>query len=415
MIKYYSLFCGVFLADTSSKGKLNIESGNWLDRYEDKASFLDYLKKTYYENYVSNILTDLTLSSGVKHFSINGNNEKRALSFEYSNESIPLSTPYMDVFLFPGNIGVFALKVSFKETEEISYQKISAILFHIRNPESVLLYDDQVISVLNLVRSLLSRYVKLGTRWDQYIPQLKVYTIIEDDSVSKFNASLDRKLFEIAHILPIDSSSSSSSSSSAPSDNYYREMLEEKTINVFSNWKAIPLFDSFTRISCSFADSHRTWERDYFLIYIHCLYTKFQLYHFNSQFKNVLEFNSLTGNLKKQFIEFVNDYNLAYISYKFLPNLLYEAINKGLEVNKELEAMDKKIERLHQAYQEHKSKQINSILIIISLLSIASVIADLSQWLGLMGIPGQIIYSPIVAICICLLILALVVWLIKKT
>jgi uncharacterized membrane protein YcjF (UPF0283 family) len=82
-------------------------------------------------------------------------------------------------------------------------------------------------------------------------------------------------------------------------------------------------------------------------------------------------------------------------------------------VRKEQDAMEKKIDRLDEAYQNKKSKQLNSLLLIISILSLASVFNDISQWLTNMGTPAQWVYNPF-TILISLSALTTVAWIIFR-
>lgn len=156
-----------------------------------------------------------------------------------------------------------------------------------------------------------------------------------------------------------------------------------------------------------------TWELDYFHIYVHCLYSKFQLYYFNSQVTDLLQLSKQTHNVRDRFVEFVNDYSLPYISYKFLPNLLYTKMSASLEVQKEQDAMERKIGRINEAYQNKKSKQLNSLLLVISVLSLASVLNDVSQWMINMGASELFVYNPVYILSsVCFL--AAVGWLILR-
>ncbi|NJN42822.1 MAG: hypothetical protein HC811_11910, partial [Flammeovirgaceae bacterium] len=312
-----------------------------------------------------------------------------------------LVAPYFDIFLFNEGVGIFCLKVECDADEEVSYRKISAVLNRVRNPSAALFFENRQLTVLNFIQELLQPSVPLKPEWSAYIPQLKVYTVLDDSSFSSLTETAEQRLYELSHVLPVGSFLNSAHS---PSAEYYEQIKKENTISIYANWKAIVLFDSFTRISSSFPDKFRSWEHEYFLIYIHCLYTKFRLYKFNSQLKDVFPISQLSNRVRKNFIEFVNDYNLAYISYKFLPNTLYEKINRSMEIQKELDSMELKIERLNEAHQERKSKQLNMMLIVLSLLSIISVITDLSQWLVLVGMPTSFIYSPSIAIGLWVLI-----------
>lgn len=403
-LKYYSLFCGVFLFDEILNHKA--VQADWLARLKYGSNFIDYLKKTYYENYLSNIVF------GIKHSTCSSlvDNPKRA-TIKLADSAITIVISYIDIYLFQDGIGVFSVKVEFDDAEIVNYKKISEVLYNFRNPYFKLITTDKDVLVIDFIKEHLSDSVKLKSNWNAYIPQLKSYNIIEDLNESQFNESLDSILFGLSHTMPVDSHDKVIHSHS---HEYTDIIFKQNTISIFMNWKAIPLFDSFTRISCSFHDQFQSWENDYFLIYVHCLYTKFQLYNFNSQLKDVSKIDYRTSKLRKGFIEFVNDYNLAYISYKFLPNHLYEKINDSLEIQKEIDKMELKIGRLHDAYQERKSKQTNQILLTLSLLSILSVLTDLSQWFENVGFPKEIIYSKVVVTVILISIASFAILLFLK-
>lgn len=55
----------------------------------------------------------------------------------------------------------------------------------------------------------------------------------------------------------------------APSESYLKEQLANNKISVFKNWSALALYDTFTRISTDFPDTFKSWEYDYFNLYIH--------------------------------------------------------------------------------------------------------------------------------------------------
>ena len=413
-LNFYSIFCGVFLYDGK---KNNSACAPWTDRIESPKVFYDYIGRTYYQNYFNNILKDSGAEKNQRGNSFLEHNTIRSLlsqplAFEAGrNEPVKITIPYFDCFLFSDGVGIFCFKVEFAEGQSTTYENISKLLGYLRNPLSAINSDNQSQTITQFIQQYLEAGHHIPKDWNRYLNQLKLFTIINDPSVKRITDEQDKTLFELSHTMPIGTIKAGLDDK--PTDSYYQEILRTNSISVYDNWKAISLLDSFTRLSCSYPDPFKTWEHDYFHIYIHCLYSKFQLYYFNSQLTDLLQFNKQTQTIRDRFVEFVNDYSLPYISYKFLPNLLYEKMNASLEVQKEQDAMERKIDRLNEAYQNKKSKQLNSLLLVISILSLASVFNDISQWLTNMGAPDKWVYNPL-SILISVGALATIAWIIFK-
>lgn len=395
-LDFYSIFCGVFLYDGKKDNKA---FGPWTERISSPKVFYDYIAKTYYQNYFNNILKESSGEKGERASSFLEHNTLRAFlnkPFECEagrKELVKISIPYFDCFLFSDGIGIFCFKVECAAGQSITYEGVSQLLGFLRNPLANIISENRTQTITQFIQQQIELGYHLPTDWNKYINQLKLYTIINDPSKKGFTEDEDITLFELSHAMPIGTIRSGMSDK--PTDAYYNQILNAHSISVYDNWKAISLLDSFTRLSCDFADPYKSWELDYFHIYIHCLYSKFQLYYFNSQLTDLLQFNKKTQSIRDRFVEFVNDYSLPYISYKFLPNLLYKKISASLEVKEEQEAMEKKIERINETYQNKKSKQLNTLLVVISILSLASVFNDISQWLVNLGASTDLVYNPI--------------------
>lgn len=392
---FFSIFCGVFLYENK---KNNDACQPWTTRLYSEKSFYSHVSKTYYQNYFNNILKPNSEKKSTENSFLHHDTLTSLLIKPFGGElplrePVRISIPYFDCFLFSDGIGIFCFKVELAQGQTATYQTISQLLGYIRNPESLILSGGNQINISQFIRQRLEEGYTIPDNWNQYLVQLKFYCIINDSSVKKIGEAENKTLFELSHTMPIGTIQAGLNDK--PTDSYYQEIMTSNSISIYDNWKAISLLDSFTRISCDYPDPYKTWELDYFHIYIHCLYSKFQLYYFNSQLTDLLQFNKKTQNIRDRFIEFVNDYSLPYISYKFLPNLLYEKINAALEVQKEQDAMERKIGRLNEAYQNKKSQQLNSLLLVISVLSLASVFNDISQWLTNMGTPAAWVYSPV--------------------
>jgi hypothetical protein len=413
-IQHYTIHCGVFLYKTLRK---NDNHENWTNRIEDYASFNQYISKTYYQNYINNIFyrgekSKLQDSVLLNHRTISSFLQKPVtLTLTVNNKNLGITISYFDFFLFSDGIGIFCFRSNLEDAESVTYESISSVLGQLRNPLTSVHQGNESININTFLRNQLSQCVELLPAWDQYLTQLKSYTIINDVNKKCFTPSFDETLFELSHAMPVGTISSDGSD--RPTESYFQDVLKQNAIFIYANWKAISLHDSFTRLSCNYPDKFKTWELDYFHIYIHCLFAKFQLYYFNSQITDLIHVDKGTKAIRDKFVEFANDYALPYISFKFLPNLLYEKINSSLEVQKELVGMEKKIEQLNTTYQENKSEQLNLLLLVLSGLSIVSVINDVSQWLTNMGVASFWVYNPL-SIVATLVVLGTSIWLIFK-
>jgi hypothetical protein len=392
----YTIFCGVILLGQKIRPAQPEGLLDWTTRLDQPQSFLQYLKKSYYKNFLANVAPETSPQNATNaHFTVTSfRDSPREATIVTQGKTIGLHIPYVDIFLFPDNVGIFSFRTNLNE-RDASYEIISSLINHLRQPLATIRFGSNELTVSEFIKQSTPSSIALREDWDEYMPQLKAYTIINDHSTSAFNESLDRILYELSHVLPIGASRESEFS---PTEAYYHQ-IAGNAISIFNNWKAIALFDTFTRISCSYPDQYKAWEQEYFLIYVHGLYTKYQLYAFNSRLNAVATVSRKTKLLRDRFIEFVNDYHLAYISYKF---------------HKELDRMEVKLERIHQAFGEKKSQQINQLLLVLSLLGIFSLVTDLSAWLTQMGLPAEVVYSPIVPIGLVGAILLAGYWIYKR-
>jgi hypothetical protein len=394
-LDFYSILCGVFLYE---KKKDNTATVDWTERITSPQGFWENINRSYYKNYLNNIFkgasgNDYEIQAAFLEHNTVKKLVANPLLCQIPTRDLNISIPYFDCFLFSGGVGIFCFKVNFTDPREATYEKISHLLVHLRNLFASIKIDGKQCSVSEFIQSCLAEGHKISGNWNSHLNQLKLYTIIDDPSVKALSENEEASLFELSHMMPIGTIKNRLKD--MPSKEYYSEVLDNNSIRVYDNWRAISLLDSFTRISCGYPDIYKSWELEFLHVYIHCLYCKFQLYLFNSQLTNLLEFNRHTHTIRNRFIEFVNDYSLPYIAYRFLPNLLYEKMTNALEIQKELDAMERKVGRLNEGYQNKKSQQLNRLLLIISVLSVASVLNDISEWLTNMGTPSHWVYNPI--------------------
>lgn len=245
------------------------------------------------------------------------------------------------------------------------------------------------ISLKDFLKNQILADLFLEDNWTVYNPQLKLYSQIdlEDEIPEK---EMDYILYDMGNVSVIGSAKGVGIF--APSESYLKEQLANNKISVFKNWSALALYDTFTRISTDFPDTFKSWEYDYFNLYIHCIYLKFFMYLTNSELSYVTIVDKRTEKIRNRFIEFINDYHHSHISYKFLPDLLQDKMLYSLEIQSEIEKMETKIQRINKQFQEKREKSFNIALIVITLLSVFSVIYDLSEWTVRMGVEREFIY-----------------------
>jgi len=93
-------------------------------------------------------------------------------------------------------------------------------------------------------------------------------------------------------------------------------------------------------------------------------------------------------NLEDSFHEFNRYYNFKQISFNFLPQLIYEKIRAGLNIEHEMNDIRHAIERDHKKRQERREieeslseNRIKNALFIVAILAVFTAVWDGSEWL----------------------------------
>jgi hypothetical protein len=305
------------------------------------------------------------------------------LKIAIKDSSIGFNVEFIDLYLFPYEIGMFSLKINLLEKENLNLGIISDFSNKIRNLSTEISFNNQTQTLKKFTEENVLHVIEQNANWDIYNPQLKSFILIDIEGEYS-QTELDNILFDIGNVSPIGSAKGNSMFS--PSEDYYKEQIAKNRISVFNNWGALSLFDTFTRISVNFPDKFKSWEYDYFNIYIHCLYVKFYMYLINTELSDITKSSKRTQILRDNFIEFINDYHHTQISYKFLPDLIRDKLMDSLAIHAEIERMETKVKRINEFFQEKREKTMNTVLIMITFLSVISMIYDLSTWIARSGV-----------------------------
>ena len=183
-------------------------------------------------------------------------------------------------------------------------------------------------------------------------------------------------LFELGSLAPVGSYGRFDFSS--PSKEYFEKTMRKNKISVFNNWNGLSLFDTFSILS--YGINPRTlqyWIDSYFdMIYIHSLFLKFYLFRMNVRFKNRVE---KISNLENEFLTFERDFCFHKISYNFLPLIIHNHLDIGLEINEEKNQLYRLIEQERNVQERESDKKMNNFLLFITCLTIFSAIWDLGS------------------------------------
>jgi len=401
--------------------KSRIDGGNFKDTF-------DYLNGSYYDSYVANIFPEARKDYNEKshfnktilnHYTLKkcvneAGNFRSSAVIVNENHEFPVEIDFVDVYLFPHNMGIFSVKLSITQNEYLTLGKVSDFLNKARMLQTAFRIDGKQLTIKEFLSENLMKFSISKIDLEEYNPQYKLF--INADLAEEFpQEKIDLLLFDIGCISPVGAAAGNGMFSPAPE--YYNQIIKNNTIKVFRNWSALSLYDTFTRISCNFPDRFKSWETDYYNIYIYVLYMKFYVYHTNTKLSDVAILDSKNKKTRDEFIEFINDYNHTQISYKFLPDVIKDKILASLDVPHEIERMEVKVNRINSYFQEKRETQMNFVLTAITLLSIVSCVKDTSDWLVLMGASSNFIYpsfSLIMQFVIVIVLIAFIIFIRKR-
>jgi hypothetical protein len=284
-----------------------------------------------------------------------------------SQIEFPIKVNKTEVFLFPNQIGLFALTIEIDKPEK-SLEDVNNVIFMSRqfetNLNNGLKWHDWISKQLICGIELRSKDNKV-VKADEYSgSKFKVFCVIDCEEKEN-RAAL---LFDMASASKLETGKGIGDY--APSIEYLEDVSKNK-ISIFKNWEGLCMFDSFTCIGKDILREDwqkATWEYTYFRIYLFRLFFKYNIYRYNS------ELYDKPVKLRSQFEGFLNDYNLSHISFNFLPNEIFDKMGKALKLDEEMVAFESRINKLSATIQEQKQSRTNMLLQAVTALGAISSI-----------------------------------------
>lgn len=186
----------------------------------------------------------------------------------------------------------------------------------------------------------------------------------------------DELLFELGTLSPVGCVADHKHEYS-PSQEYYDRIIRTHTISAFRNWKALALVDSFTVVAKGRTAAQMwVWPNSYFrLIYIHALYQKTLLFVVNRQFRSAANDRKSIRLLHKM-KELEHWYAFSNISYNFLPQLIYRAIDTGLDIATEREQLHRHLEQEAERLEKNSERRLAGLILFLTMLTVCSATYD---------------------------------------
>lgn len=401
---FYVILSGLFVYDakTTDSDAFNRVFEPWKNRIENGnfESTYDYLKNSYYDGYLNNMFPEIRHGDKIydpqnndflNHYTLNEQKlaSLKQIRIKLKDANIPLLVDYIDVFVFPYDIGIFSVKFRVDSETHLNVNNISDLLNMLRGLQVPFKVGDKSTNMMEFISGNVLSAFSLPIDWQTFNPQLKSYTIIDlADRLEQID--LDHLLYDIGNVSPLGSAAGNTMFS--PSEQYYSEQMSQNKISIFKNWSALALYDTFTRISVNFSDRFNTWEYDFYNVYVYSLYIKTFLYFTNTRLSDVTILNKENEAIRDRFVEFVNDYHHTQISYKFLPDLLKDKMAFALNIPSEVDSMEVKISRINQHVQERRQQRMNFILVMITFLSLFSLGRDVAGYFISSGVDKELMY-----------------------
>ena len=287
-------------------------------------------------------------------------------------KEINLQINQIDLFLFPDSFGMFSLDLNVQFDDTLPHlAQFSDACFIVREFERGLIQGTDLNWNAFIVKEyLLGQKTRgEGVELDEY-SGTKFKLFIACDFVETLDIETQNALlYDIGCIA--QPGTAISNDANAPSEEYKKQLAEKFQFSAFQNWRGIALLDTFVIVGNNILTSDFqliTFKENYFLIYLHNLYIKYDLFKMNT---GISDFKS---DLRPELRDFLNVYNLSFISFNFLPSMINAKLRVALDVENEVDALTKRIQEIGAAVEERSQERTNILLGLVSFVASLSAI-----------------------------------------
>lgn len=159
------------------------------------------------------------------------------------------------------------------------------------------------------------------------------------------------------------------------SKDYFNRIISANRLNVFNTWRALSLLDIFTIVAYDVKDFMiKVWNEAYFgKIYLYALFRKFFLFRINGDFRSS---SKSISSVRKDLMRYEKDYEFHKMLYNFLPELVNESMEKGLDLQEEKSKLAEIINRESKRTEEENNEKMNLFLGMITGMTLFSAMWD---------------------------------------
>ena len=366
--QYTAYFCGCFIAKIEVDASVLTKEG-W--SLEDVSIIqTDKFRHIYYEEFL-NFCAAQSSKEGCVAWQKELNEEVPCEDFQGEQKGYMI--PSLHCYLLPFNIVIFSIEVTMETTVLDDIKLVASNLREFLFPQSV---KDSLLKLNELFtgqrKEKVREILEFGYR-------LKYFQVICSDVDMDSMTALERKR-DLYQLSTMERETSEWKTSFC--NGYIESAVKEHALSVFNNWDALSLLDTFTiRAFQSVPLQDAFWRiQVYRMIYIQSLFQKYYLQHLNQRFRATISCKK-SYNLDALLSErqqYERLFQFHKIAYTFLPLLVDEAIDKGLEIKEEEALLSSHIEREHDRHQAQNERVVSRLLMVISGLAAFSAIWDIS-------------------------------------
>lgn len=265
----------------------------------------------------------------------------------------PLTICNLDLFFFPHDILLVSIEFDDSNVDldllTLAHKKLVNWESNIKDIADKKFTDHLTPLAKLLPNEDLSKLVKDGNN-------MKIFQIVQGED-EKPN---DERLFEIGTFSPICSLKGNTENSL--SEEYFTRIMAENSVSTYYNWKGLALVDSFTVLGgIDFEKKIWQWINLYYsLVYLRCIVEKVFCFSRNNEYRLEIddkENRKTLKDLSDEIADMEKYYFYNNFSYNFQPNLVYEAIAKGLDIRTEREELSKQVKERAKEEETRRKEQ----------------------------------------------------------
>lgn len=305
--------------------------------------------------------------------------EQGELHLVFGSKSYDLRVERLGIYLCPFNIALYSIMVTM-ETEESN--DITFVMSKLRDIMSFQTNEPIKPFVTLAVDPIKEFCAELSTNNSEfehmliYGNKLKLFQIIEFEETETNNRNMDDVLlYEFGTLSLV--ANHDMTAPDAPSADYFEQIIQNNTVSIYNNWKALSLFDTFTMMGWNISQSSRNnWIDNYSgMIYLYGLFVKVYLFELNNNY-NSEKSGRDRSMISETYDEFETKYYFIDISYNILPRMVNTHIFKALEIAPEKCRLYERIERQNMLHEKKADSKMNRLLFAMTNLTLMSAIWD---------------------------------------